>query len=257
MIRSIFILVFAIAHISGSCLACSCIGTERPCENLRSDVVFVGRVVETIAIKHTLKNLSWTTGYTMRFAVEEFIAGGFGTEITIETGSGGGDCGTPLPTGERFLIFTYPEKDGKLWTGACMGNKHLTSDPIDNELVEQYRVWVRKGKGSIFGGVTFSKPIWHEDDVDTSATKPLANLILHANSEEYSTSTKTRSDGSYEFEELPKGNYTIVPDEIDGLDFNHEYESNYKTFLHNGQCANITFSFRRIGDRLFKLYRGL
>jgi hypothetical protein len=244
MVRCFLSLVFVFGALSDLCLACSCIGIKQPCEKLRSDVVFVGRVIETVALKHPLEKNSWTAGYSMRVAVEESIAGVLGSEVTIETGSGGGDCGTPLPPGERFLIFTYYDKDGKLWTGACMGNEGLTANPSDDKLVEQYRAWVRRGKGSIFGNVTFSKPIWREDDVESTATKPLTKVILHANSDRYSASTETRSDGSYEFEGLSKGNYTIVPDKIDGLDFDHEYEDNYRTDLHNGQCANINFSFQ-------------
>ena len=49
MVRSFLKLVFVFITFSGSCLACECIGIERPCENLRSDVVFVGRVIETNA----------------------------------------------------------------------------------------------------------------------------------------------------------------------------------------------------------------
>jgi hypothetical protein len=244
MIRSILMPAFLFASFAGSCLGCSCIGIERACENLGSDVVFVGRVILTSAVKHPLENNSWTPGYSMRFAVDESIAGALGAEVTIETGNGGGDCGTPLSTGERFLIFTYHEKDGKLWTGACMGNKRLTDNPSDDKQVEQYRAWVRNGKGSIFGRVVFSTPIWFKDQVTGTATEPLPNLILYAKSEGYSTSMKTRSDGSYEFEGLPKGKYTIVPEKTSVMDFDHEYERRYQTDLHIGECANINFKFQ-------------
>src|SRR5476651_1994289 len=108
---------------------CECLGSSRPCEQLRFDAVFVGRVVETTPVKHPMEQGSYTLGYSMRFAIDESLRGGLGTEVIINTGNGGGDCGTPLPPGSKFLIFAYKEKDGQLWTGMCSGNQRLTDRP--------------------------------------------------------------------------------------------------------------------------------
>jgi hypothetical protein len=118
MIRASVLLVLACLALSEGCVGCSCIDTERPCENLRTDAVFVGRVIETVSVKHPLeKKDSWTVGYSMRFAVDESLRGGLGTEATIETGNGGGDCGTPLEPGGRFLIFAYGTRAGSSGPG--------------------------------------------------------------------------------------------------------------------------------------------
>ena len=77
---------------------------------------------------------SWTLGYSMRFSVETPLRGVAGHEVQIETGSGRGDCGTPLQPGDKFLIFAYKEKDGRLWTGMCSGRK-LSGSQEDEEIV--------------------------------------------------------------------------------------------------------------------------
>src|SRR5882672_7994869 len=110
---------------SSTCVACECSSTERSCEYLRGDAVFVGRVIETVAVKHPVEKDSYTFGYSMRFAVDESLRGGVGPEVTVETGNGGGDCGTPLRAGDRFLIFAFRNKNGELWTGMCSGNRLL------------------------------------------------------------------------------------------------------------------------------------
>jgi hypothetical protein len=223
-------------------ICCECINRARPCEYLRSEVAFVGRVVETVAVRHPFDENSYSSGYSMRLAVDESLRGDLGTEITIETGGGGGDCGTPLSPGGRYLIFAYRnEKDGKLWTGMCSGNRQLTGDPHDESLLEQYRSLAKKGTGSIFGVVTYAKPVWRNDDVESSAPKVMQNVIVHADSEKSGYITKTVKDGSYEFDDLPNGKYKITPEISRTMDFNHEYEDNYQAEIAAGACANVNF----------------
>ena len=224
------------------CAACECIGVERPCEHLQSDVAFVGRVVETVSVRHAVEKNSWTEGYSMRFAVDTPLQGNLGPEAVIETGNGGGDCGTPLPAGSRFLIFGYKEKDGKLWTGMCSGNQRLDGSPEDKQLVREYQELVKRGSASIFGHVFHTRPGWQGDHVrDDAPRRPYQDMVLRAESHDFTASTKTRSDGSYEFDDLPIGIYKIVPEVPKNLDFNHEYEENYQADIRSGQCANISF----------------
>jgi hypothetical protein len=183
----------------------------------------------------------------MRFAVAEPLRGEVGTEVTIETGGGGGDCGTPLSPGGTYLIFAYRnENDGKLWTGMCSGNRQLTSDPQDEDLLAQYRSLAKQGTGSIFGAVTYAKPVWREDNVESSAPKPMRNMIVHANSQKSSYAARTAEDGSYEFDGLPNGKYAVAPEVGNTLDFDHEYEENYQAEVGDGACANINFRLEPI-----------
>ena len=228
--------------LSGIGLGCECIGVQRTCELLRSDAVFVGRVVETIQVRHPVEKNSYSLGYSMRFAVDESLVGDLGTEVKIETGSGGGDCGTPLSPGGRFLIFAYKEKDGSLWTGMCSGSHALNGDPTEEQLIADYRRLSEKNSGSIFGSVVKSKPVWRDDDVEESKANPAGHLLLHANGEGFRTITRTRDDGSYEFNDLPIGKYAVVPEIGGDLDFDREYPDRYEADISHGQCVNINFT---------------
>jgi len=222
--------------------ACSCVPSERPCEYLRSDTVFVGKVVKTVPVKHPADKNSWTPGYSMQFAVDESLRGGVGKEVTVETGSGGGDCGTPLELGRKFLIFAYRnEKDGKLWTGMCSGNRPLTGDPRFDNVVNDYRRMITPGKANIFGRIGMIKPLWREDQLDGSRSIPLAGIVVHAKSATADLTTETRVDGTFDFAAIPNGKYTVVPRISSGTDYSHEYPENYEADVQDGQCRNVSF----------------
>jgi hypothetical protein len=247
MFRFFLSLVLLGTSLSTICSACECINVERPCEHLRSDAAFVGRVIEVVSKNYPVEKNAFRQGYSMRFVVETPLQGNLGPEVVIETGSGGGDCGTPLPPGSKFLIFAYKEKDGKLWTGMCSGNQELSGSPADEQTVRQYQELIKKGSSSIFGHISSASPSWQGDDLrDDFPPRPYQGMVLRAESHNFynfTSSTKTKSDGSYEFSELPVGKYKVVPEIPRGLDFSHEYEGNYQAELTSGQCANINFLF--------------
>jgi hypothetical protein len=237
------ILAFIWMTFCQTCMACECVGASRPCEYLRGDAVFVGTVVETVSVKHPMEKDSWSQGYAMRFTVESSLRGGLGAEVTIQTGNGGGDCGTPLDPGQRLLIFAYKAKDGQLWTGMCSGNRQLPPDSSRDDVVEQLQSLINKGAASIFGHVVSVKPVWRDEDVEDNAQpKPMSGIVLHVTAAGFTASTKTAHDGSFEFDSLPPGKYTVVPEITGKLDFDREYfEDRYERDLSGGQCADISF----------------
>jgi hypothetical protein len=241
MLRNVVLLAVVLSAFCSNSFGCECTGYSRACERFNTDAVFVGRVVETVSVKHPVDKDSYSRGYSMRFTVEESLRGGLGTEAIIETGNGGGDCGTPLPVGEKFLIFAYREKDGKLWTGACSGSRFLGNDPESAQIVEELRALVKTGAGSIFGSVAQTKPMWREDDIRDKEMQPVQGIVVYAKSESFNTFTKTKQDGSYEFSGLPNGKYTVTPETPRKMDFDHEYEERYGAELSDGACANINF----------------
>lgn len=231
---------------SAVCWACSCANFERPCELLSHDVAFVGRVVETTPIKRTTDKFSYTVGYSMRFSVEESLRGELGTEAIVETGSGGGDCGTPLDPGGRYLIFAYKNEKGKLGTGVCSGNQHLEGGPEDEQVLQYFRAVVKKGGGTIFGRVLRAWPVWQDDDVqDAGQAEPVPGLVVRANRENFSTATITAKDGSFEFDGLPNGKYSVVPEIGQRWEFSREYaEEWYGADLKDGQCKHVSFKLQ-------------
>ena len=221
---------------------CSCVPSERPCEYLRSDAIFVGKVLKTTPVKHLVEKNSWTAGYSMLFVVDESLRGALGKEVTVETGTGGGDCGTPLEPGRKFLIFAYMDKkDGKLWTGMCSGNRPLTGDPRFDKVVDDYRRMITPGRAIVFGRLGMTKPSWRDDELDGSRSLPLAGIAVHAKSATADLTTKTREDGTFEFGAIPNGKYTISPDVPPGTDYSHEYAENYEAAVEDGQCKKVGF----------------
>lgn len=221
---------------------CSCIGARRPCERLRADAVFVGRVIETLATQHLQGKDSWSPGFSMRFSVDEALRGALGTEVVVETGSGGGDCGTPLSPGARLLIFAYKVKDGSLWTGLCSGNVALNGGPEDDSTVQVFRELAKTNTGKIFGRVTLSKLVWEEDKVlERSASKPVEGMVVSARSDDVTVSAKTDKDGAFEFRELPNGKYKVAPENRPGTDYDHRHNDWYEAEVSGGVCASISF----------------
>jgi len=136
MLRYGTMLVLISVVLSSESQACSCRSLSRPCEYLLRDVAFVGQVLETRAVQHQRESNRVSPGYSMRFSVEETLRGDLGTEVSVETGSGGGDCGTPLRPGDRFLIFAFHGTNGELWTGLCSGNRELNGDPQNQQFLD-------------------------------------------------------------------------------------------------------------------------
>lgn len=248
------ILALLCLGLNGDLFACSCVGPQRPCENLRHDAVFAGRVVETVPTRHQAdKQDSWYAGYSMRFAVDEAFRGSLGTEVMIETGTGGGDCGTPLKPGDKYLIFAYRTEKGELWTGLCNGNQRLTDNPEAEKILELFRTLTKEDTGTIFGAVRQTKVGWKDDDIGDDSPAPTKKLLLHAVSDGYSTFTHTTEKGTFEFQGLPPGKYKINPELPDGLDFDHEYPEHYEAEILGGACAQIDFRLQpatRIRGRL-------
>jgi hypothetical protein len=245
VLRSSVSLMFICLAFSNACLACECIERTRPCEYLQTDVVFVGQVLETTSVKHPVNADSWSLGYSMHFAVDESLRGEVGSDVNVETGNGGGDCGTPLPPGGRFLIFAYRNKSGELWTGMCSGDRLLANDVSSEQIVNQYRTLIRSGVATIFGKVVSSKPVWKGDEVaDGAGPKPVRGVVVNARSKNFTTTATTSQDGSYQFDRLPNGQYTIVPEISSSVDFDHEDEDKYGADVSDGGCADVTFKLQ-------------
>ena len=248
MYRALVTLVICFVGIPNLAFGCSCLRANRPCQHLQgNDAIFVGKVIATVREKHDEGQNTFTYRYSMRFKVSESLSGNLGDEVTVETGSGGGDCGTPLPVGKSFVIFAYKNReDGKLWTGLCSDNLALEGESTDEKHVAEYRTLIATHSGSISGNVVSSKPVLPGDDVANVPPLPVAGMIVHANGVGFIAETKTASDGAYEFSRLPNGKYTIVPEKGNALDFSHQYEDSFRTEVGDGACATIDFNLQPV-----------
>jgi hypothetical protein len=225
--------------------ACSCIDLPQACMRFGHDAVFVGRVIELTPLKRPVGDKgSYTLGYQLRFAVDEVLRGALSTEVVVETGWGGGDCGTPLPPGGTFLIFASKNKEGELWTGLCSGNRALNTSAADSRILDEYRRLAKISTGSIFGTVSLSVPVWRDDEVEDGDRKPMSGVHLVAHSDSFSAIAQSDKDGTYRFESLPEGKYTVMPSVNAGLDFDREDDTRYQAEVTPGACSMIDFALR-------------
>jgi hypothetical protein len=224
----------------GQC--CSCLGFTKPCQRMAADFAIVGHVSEIIPAKHSFAGefSGFSGGYSMHLIVEESLLGEVASDVQVETGNGGGDCGTPLPVGRRFIIFANKGKDGMLWTGLCNGNIELKGDDKER-LLDQYEALAKKGGGSIFGRVSRAKELPHGDVGVDSA---LANVLVKATSEAFTATTKTTADGWFEFGWLPAGKYSVdlVPTRV--LVLGQTSDDQYHPNITGGRCVKIGFLIR-------------
>jgi hypothetical protein len=221
-------------------------GPVRPCERLSADAIFVGRVLETSPTSHVDGSDTWP-GYSMRIEVEDSLKGKLGKEVRIETGSGGGDCGTPLPVGERFLILAFKNNDGKLWTGLD-NTTQLLNDTASASLVESVRKSITVGQGSLFGRVSYDDPGHYDSQghlVGFAAWQPVASMVIRATSANRTFATITAPDGQYEFSDLPNGTYTITPALEPGQTYDETfYTARFVKSVGDGSCAKADFGLR-------------
>jgi hypothetical protein len=209
-----------------------------------SDAIFVGRVLTTTPVKHPMEKNAWTPGYSMQFSVEESLKGSPTKEITIETGNGGGDCGTPLHPGDRFLIFAYKSDDGKLWTGMCSGNRPLFGEPSEQNILAELRSLSKLKAITVFGNVWTTHTVWRDADVDEVGNIPKPGVIVRAEADSFEKTTKTDEYGNYEFKDLPLTKFNVSPESLPGLDYSHEYPENYEASLAGGECKEIDFKLQ-------------
>jgi hypothetical protein len=207
------------------------------------DAIFVGTVTELISKRESAGNRRWISGYVMRFSVDEALRGTIGTEVLVRTGNGGGDCGMPLKPGSRFLIFAYKDEDGELSTGICSGNQRAPVGPEGEAVVAPLRELAKKETGSIFGMVTQARVQWQGDDVKELQVTPTGYVLLDA-SGAGSAQAISRPDGSYRFDSLLPGTYTITPRLPAGWDMDREYEDRYTVQVAPGSCEHVGFQLR-------------
>src|SRR6266849_1378661 len=89
-------------------------------------VVFLGKVTDKVdlAAPDDASARDLSSGYAVHFSISESCHGGSdpGTELVVNTGSGGGDCGYPFVVGSSYLVYASSYK-GRLSTGICSGTK--------------------------------------------------------------------------------------------------------------------------------------
>jgi hypothetical protein len=125
--------------------ACSCINPMPPLSKLvdQAAAVFSGRaiLVERVFEQDPQQRFGdgWYEGVHMRIEVIQVWKGVSTPEVDVWTGTGGGDCGTPLELGQPYLLFGWSGRDGRLGVGSCSPSGPLTSSQSTLAMLGQGR----------------------------------------------------------------------------------------------------------------------
>lgn len=115
--------------VSRKASACSCMGNRPACEALWDPgAVFAGKVVwiEPDASGDRFARRR------VRFRVVEAFRGVTTSEIDVDTGAGGGDCGYSFIVGASYLVYSYQaERTPRLTTGICSRTRLLSQASED------------------------------------------------------------------------------------------------------------------------------
>lgn len=191
--------------------ACSCASSAGCKFVLHSDAVFLGTVIaQETGDGHTPDgHVTSEVPQTTTFSIKESYVGAQAGEIAIDTGAG--ICSYHFEVGRTYLVFANRYK-GKLSTTKCSPNQ-----PEEEAAgsIEQLR---NRSSGrrmaSLFGEAYYlpNNGQWAEGQ---ERFTPEAGVLVVAVDTNGARHTATTSDsGTYEFRELPPGNYVLQTENL-------------------------------------------
>jgi hypothetical protein len=142
------------------------------------------------------------------FRVEERFAGvnEGSTEIDIFSGGDDGDCAFRFEVGQKYVVFTHPDDNGRPFATICAGTRPANEA---RALIPQLRA-MRDGRrvASVFGIIRRTDPplLQPTDDPDD----PLGHLALRLRSRDDRFTAATDGYGVYSFYDVKAGDYRLT-----------------------------------------------
>ena len=116
-------LAFSLAFGAEAGLACTCVPSKRPAEELElASAVFSGKVVEVR--KHRQSEDIFTRVEAV-LRVERAWKGVEGATVSVFTASHSAACGYGFKEGRTYLVYAYKDAQGRLSTGICGRTRRL------------------------------------------------------------------------------------------------------------------------------------
>ncbi|MBX3244900.1 MAG: hypothetical protein KF685_10625 [Acidobacteria bacterium] len=283
MVRRIFTLLFSLFLILGfgyfeMVYACSCMPTA-PCQSFaRADVVFIGKVTGSKLQRTTTeyeqvnagtpeetyieKAVTYDVGEIYFEVIEGIKAAEKGSTITINSSTGGGDCGAWFKRGDTYVVFaskegstaqtgisslTYggdmaierkPDPE-RLWTTLCAGNREL--DHAEDELVYLKNL-PKPGDGAQIVGTIFESINDYSEENLTGKPMPATKIRVKRRSggnDEYVGISDAKGKFSIT---VPPGKYIAEPVIDDTLSYSDRYSKDPIEFeVTDLKCEVKTF----------------
>jgi protocatechuate 3,4-dioxygenase beta subunit len=192
--------------------------------------VFVGLVTsieeDRVDIVRFGQKASIRTGLLAHFTIEEPLKGIKEKTIDVATGGGGGDCGYPFKSGERYLVYAYKSEGAALdsnisrtiiggrsgmaaplTASVCGRTRRLDAALDDVELIRALNAG--RPETRIFGRISQSARRLGIYKYNIDSVGPLAGVLIKAEGASGQYEATTDSTGRYRFSGLRPGKYKI------------------------------------------------
>jgi hypothetical protein len=241
MIRRLFVIVTLAFAAPAASWACAC--SQAPpgtCPHFASgDVVFLGTVTQVTEVPPSSpdspnQSATATPVLRYRFHVDEKFSGSEGAQIDVYSGGDDGDCAFRFKKGERYVVFTQEETEGRLFATICNGTRAAVDA---RALIPQLRS-LRDGLrvASVFGVLRRSDPPTLAPPDDPA--DPLPNVPLRLRSRYDRFTATTGPDGVYSIYDVRAGEYKFTADLPKGVELTHRGKAReLETFeIPDGAC---------------------
>src|SRR5579864_6954497 len=137
-----YVLIAALfLSLSSRAFSCSCVSSGG-CPGLggKAFPVFLGTVLSVTDLPRTADD-EFLSSRKARIQVDESF-GGLSPdthEVDVLTGSGGGDCGVPFRSGEKYLVGASVGSDGLIHAGICGITRRIDAAGAAVQLLRQRR----------------------------------------------------------------------------------------------------------------------
>jgi hypothetical protein len=217
--------------------ACSCLRVTICDAYKMSPAIFVGTVLES-------KDIEKDRARVYRFTVEQSYKGVEGTDIEVQTGMGGGDCGYSFTKGERYLVYAYFDKKTRTFhTNICSRTTPLSGAAEDLDFLRGLPDSATKTR--ISGTIT--RITYDRDKYGNPTIKPMSGVKVVLKGMKTFEST-TNDEGLYLFVGVPPGRYKLKA-ELSATLSNKEYN----VTLPVAGCARLDIHTRAGGQTVGKV----
>ena len=194
---AVFVTILIFAPVSHACTCAGMPSGNPACQTYWYwPVIFSGKVVEIRAEGQRLN---------VKLKVNESFRGISGTTVEITTADDGAACGYPFKLNESYLVYTKPDRDGKLSVGLC--GRTIPMSSAADDIAYFKSVPTLNPLGSI-GGIVYENRSFKENETHDHLP-PLTGLKVTVDGPKGTVETRTDENGKYRFTDLEPGDYTV------------------------------------------------
>lgn len=201
---------------------CTCMSPKRPaCEVWwQTAAIFVGRVTDIESVTEEMDDGQEQRSKIVTLRVQERLQGlDREREVEVRTGAGGGDCGFDFQRNETYLVYANRSaRTGRMETGICSRTAlvdeaeadlaYLRSRDEADEVISLYGMVYRERQSVPFG---------ESIDEPLDPGGPLPDVEVELEGDGIAWTTRSDSEGWYEFDGVPSGRYTIRLDGVEAI----------------------------------------